>query len=54
MLRKTDAYQLSKGLILDDKSEFSTKPELEIYADDVNVLTALHQEILIKMLFIIL
>ena len=33
--QKTDAYQLSKGLILDDKSEFSTKPELEIYADDV-------------------
>ena len=33
--QKTDAYQLSKGLILDDKSEFNTKPELEIYADDV-------------------
>ena len=33
--QKTDAYQISKGLILDDKSEFSTKPELEIYADDV-------------------
>ena len=33
--QKTDAYQLSKGLILDDRSEFSAKPELEIYADDV-------------------
>ena len=33
--QKTDAYQLSKGLILDDKAEFNTKPELEIYADDV-------------------
>ncbi len=33
--QKTNAYQLSKGLILDDESEFSTKPELEIYADDV-------------------
>ena len=33
--QKTDAYQLSKALILDDKSEFNAKPELEIYADDV-------------------
>ena len=33
--QKTDAYQLSKGLILNDKAEFNTKPELEIYADDV-------------------
>ena len=33
--QKTDAYQLSKGLLLDDDCEFSTKPELEIYADDV-------------------
>jgi len=33
--QKTDAYQLSKGLILDDKAEFSAKPQLEIYADDV-------------------
>ena len=33
--QKTDAYQLSKGLILNDQAEFSTKPELEIYADDV-------------------
>ena len=33
--QKTDAYQLSKGLLLDEDCEFSTKPELEIYADDV-------------------
>ena len=33
--QKTDAYQLSKALILDDHSEFNAKPELEIYADDV-------------------
>ena len=33
--QKTDAYQLSKALILDDRSEFNAKPELEIYADDV-------------------
>ena len=33
--QKTNAYQLSKGLLLDEESEFSTKPELEIYADDV-------------------
>ncbi len=33
--QKTNAYQLSKGLLLDENSEFSSKPELEIYADDV-------------------
>ncbi len=33
--QKTNAYQLSKGLLLDEDSEFSTKPELEIYADNV-------------------
>ncbi len=33
--QKTDAYQLSKALILDDLASFSAKPELEIYADDV-------------------
>ena len=33
--QKTDAYQLSKTLILDDQAEFNAKPELEIYADDV-------------------
>ena len=33
--QKTDAYQLSKALILNDMAEFNAKPELEIYADDV-------------------
>ena len=33
--QKTDAYQLSKALIIDDDAEFDAKPELEIYADDV-------------------
>ena len=33
--QKTDAYQLSKSLILNDAAEFDAKPELEIYADDV-------------------
>ena len=33
--QKTDAYQLSKALLLDDNAEFNAKPELEIYADDV-------------------
>ena len=33
--QKTDAYQLSKALLLNDYAEFNSKPELEIYADDV-------------------
>ena len=33
--QKTDAYQLSKALIIGENSEFNSKPELEIYADDV-------------------
>ena len=33
--QKTNAYQLSKALILNDQAEFDAKPELEIYADDV-------------------
>jgi len=33
--QKTDAYQLSKALLLSETSEFNAKPELEIYADDV-------------------
>jgi len=33
--QKTNGYQLSKALILSKKSEFNSKPELEIYADDV-------------------
>ena len=35
LAQKTNAYQLSKALILNDKAEFDAKPELEIYADDV-------------------
>ena len=33
--QKTDAYQLSKAILLSESSEFDSKPELEIYADDV-------------------
>jgi Fe-S cluster assembly protein SufD len=33
--QKTDGYQLSKAILLDEASEFNAKPELEIYADDV-------------------
>jgi Fe-S cluster assembly protein SufD len=33
--QKTDAYQLSKALLLKENAEFNSKPELEIYADDV-------------------
>ena len=33
--QKTDGYQLSKAILLDETSEFNAKPELEIYADDV-------------------
>ena len=33
--QKTNAYQLSKALLLSEGSEFNSKPELEIYADDV-------------------
>jgi len=33
--QKTDGYQLSKAILLDEISEFNAKPELEIYADDV-------------------
>ena len=33
--QKTNAYQLSKAMLLSDDSEFDSKPELEIYADDV-------------------
>ena len=35
LLKKQTHINLSKGLILDDQAEFNTKPELEIYADDV-------------------
>ena len=33
--QKTDGYQISQALLLDDDSQFLAKPELEIYADDV-------------------
>ncbi|PIE09266.1 MAG: Fe-S cluster assembly protein SufD [Rhodobacterales bacterium] len=33
--QKTDGYQISQSLLLDDDSQFYAKPELEIYADDV-------------------
>ena len=33
--QKTNGYQLSKALILSENSTFNSKPELEIYADDV-------------------
>ena len=33
--QKTDGYQLSRAILLDETSEFNAKPELEIYADDV-------------------
>ncbi|HSF96189.1 MAG TPA: SufD family Fe-S cluster assembly protein, partial [Thermohalobaculum sp.] len=33
--QKTDGYQISQSVILNDRAEFSAKPELEIYADDV-------------------
>jgi Fe-S cluster assembly protein SufD len=33
--QKTDGYQLSKAILLSEGAEMHTKPELEIYADDV-------------------
>ena len=33
--QKTDGYQLSRALMLSPDAEITTKPELEIYADDV-------------------
>jgi Fe-S cluster assembly protein SufD len=33
--QKTDGYQMSQSLLLDEDSQFLAKPELEIYADDV-------------------
>jgi len=33
--QKTDGYQLSKAILLNEQAEFNAKPELEIYADDV-------------------
>ena len=33
--QQTDGHQLNKTLLLSDRAEIDTKPELEIYADDV-------------------
>ena len=33
--QKTDGYQISQSLLLDNDAQFLAKPELEIYADDV-------------------
>ena len=33
--QKTEAYQLSKGILLSESSYFHSKPELKIFADDV-------------------
>ena len=33
--QKTEAYQLSKGILLSEDSSFHSKPELRIFADDV-------------------
>lgn len=33
--QRTDAYQMNRALLLSDQSEVRSKPELEIYADDV-------------------
>ena len=33
--QKTDGYQMSRSLLLDNESKANNKPELEIYADDV-------------------
>ena len=33
--QKTEAYQLSKGILLSNNSSFHSKPELKIFADDV-------------------
>jgi len=35
LAQKTEAYQLSKGILLSDSSYFNSKPELKIFADDV-------------------
>lgn len=33
--QKTDGYQISQAVLLDERAAFNAKPELEIYADDV-------------------
>ena len=49
--QKTDGYQMSRSLLLDDISKANNKPELEIYADDVNVMDLQYLN-LIKIKFI--
>jgi Fe-S cluster assembly protein SufD len=33
--QKTEAYQVNRNILLSDKAKVNTKPQLEIYADDV-------------------
>lgn len=33
--QKTDGYQMNQALLLSEKAQINSKPELEIYADDV-------------------
>ena len=33
--QKTEAYQVNKNILLNDRARMNTKPQLEIYADDV-------------------
>ena len=35
MAQRTDAYQTNQSLLLSDDAEITSKPQLEIYADDV-------------------
>lgn len=35
LAQKTDGYQMNKALLLSDTAQVNTKPELEIFADDV-------------------
>ena len=35
MCQKTNAYQSNKNILLSDSSSVNTKPQLEIFADDV-------------------
>ncbi|MBT4513760.1 MAG: SufD family Fe-S cluster assembly protein, partial [Chloroflexi bacterium] len=33
--QQTDGYQMNRAMLMSDKAEIDSKPELEIYADDV-------------------
>ena len=35
LLKKTNAFQANNNILLSDKATMNSKPELEIYADDV-------------------